>query len=67
MALGKRLQTFEKIAEGVKVRRNGEEKSTNRARRADKIRVAFTIGKNEIADAGEIDLFLRVLSSGCGH
>ncbi|MAW64772.1 MAG: hypothetical protein CMD18_01095 [Flavobacteriales bacterium] len=61
VALGKRLQTFEKIAEGVKVRRNGEEKSTSRARRADKIRVAFTIGKNEIADAGEIDLFLRVL------
>ena len=31
VALGKRLQTFEKIAEGVKVRRNGEEKSTNRS------------------------------------
>lgn len=61
VAIGKRLQTFEKIAEGVKVRRNGEEKSTNRAKRADKIRVAFTIGKNEIADAGEIDLYLRVL------
>lgn len=61
VALGKRLQTFEKIAEGVKVRRNGEEKSTNRARRVDKIRVAFTIGKNEIADAGNLDLYLRVL------
>ncbi len=61
VAIGKRLQTFEKIAEGIKVRRNGEEKSTNRARRADKIRVAFTIGKNEIADAGELDLYLRVL------
>ena len=61
VAIGKRLQTFEKIAEGIKVRRNGEEKSTNRARRADKIRVAFTIGKNEIADAGELELYLRVL------
>ena len=61
VALGKRLQTFEKMAEGVKVRRNGEEKSTNRARRADKIRVAFTIGKNEIADPGETDLYLRVI------
>ncbi len=61
VALGKRLQTFEKIAEGIKVRRNGEEKSTNRARRTDKIRVAFTIGKNEIADAGNLDLYLRVL------
>ena len=45
----------------MKVRRNGEEKSTNRAKRADKIRIAFTIGKNEIADAGKIDLYLRVL------
>lgn len=61
VALGKRLQTFERIAEGIKVRRNGEEKSTNRARRADKIRVAFTIGKNEIADAGEVNLYLRVV------
>ena len=61
VAIGKRLQTFEKIAEGVKVRRNGDEKPTIRAKRADKIRVAFTIGKNEIADAGEIDLYLRVL------
>lgn len=63
VALGKRLQTFERIAEGIKVRRNGEEKSTNRARRSDKIRVAFTIGKNEIADAGEVDLYLRVIDS----
>ena len=58
--LGKRLQTFEKIAEGIKLRRNGEEKSTNRARRADKIRIAFTIGKNELAAAGNLNLYLRV-------
>ncbi len=59
--MGKRLQTFDKTAEGVKLRRNGEEKSTNRARRADKIRVAFTIGKNPLTDAGDVDLYLRVL------
>ena len=59
--IGKRLQTFDKNAEGIKLRRNGEEKSTNRARRADKIRVAFTIGKNELAEAGNTNLYLRVL------
>jgi hypothetical protein len=64
VAKGKSLNAFEIIAEGVKVRRNGEEKSTNRARRSDKIRVAFTIGKNEIADAGEIDLYLIVSEPG---
>ena len=59
--IGKRIQTFDKTAEGIKLRRNGEAKSTNRARRADKIRVAFTIGKNPLTDAGDVDLYLRVL------
>ena len=61
VAIGKRLIAIDKNSEGVKVRRNGEEKSTNRARRADKIRIAFTIGKNELAEAGDLDLYLRVL------
>lgn len=58
--VGKRLQTFDVIGEGVKVRRNGQEKSTSRARRADKIRVAFTIAKNELAESGNLDLYLRI-------
>jgi chromosome segregation ATPase len=61
VSIGKRLMAFDKMSEGVKVRRNGEEKSTNRARRADKIRIAFTISKNELAESGELDIFLRVL------
>jgi len=61
VAIGKRLMAFETVSEGVKVRRNGEEKSTNRARRADKIRIAFTISKNDLAESGDLNLYLRVL------
>lgn len=60
--LGKRLVTFDVVAEGIKIRRNGREKPTTRARRADKIRVVFTIAKNEVIDAGEKKVYLRVVA-----
>lgn len=60
--LGKRLVTFDVVAEGIKIRRNGREKPTTRARRADKIRVVFTIAKNEVIDAGEKNIYLRVVA-----
>lgn len=59
--LGKRLTTFDVIGEAIKLRRNGAEKSTNRARRADKIRVAFTIAKNPLVKPGNLNLYLRVI------
>lgn len=59
--LGKRLITYDVVAEGIKIRRNGKEKPTTRASRADKIRVVFTIAKNEIAAAGQKDVYLRVV------
>jgi regulator of replication initiation timing len=59
--VGKRLITYDIVAEGIKIRRNGKEKPTTRASRADKIRVVFTIAKNEIAAGGTKDVFLRVV------
>ena len=59
--IGKRLITYDVVAEGIKIRRNGKEKPTTRARRADKIRVVFTIAKNEITAGGEKDVYLRVV------
>lgn len=59
--LGKRLTTFDVVGEAIKLRRNGAEKSTNRARRADKIRVAFTIAKNPLVEKGNLNLYLRVV------
>lgn len=59
--LGRRLVTFDVVAEGIKTRRNGREKPTTRAKRADKIRVVFTIAKNEVTDPGRKDIYLRVV------
>ena len=59
--LGKQLITYDVVAEGIKIRRNGKEKPTTRARRADKIRVVFTIAKNEIATVGQKSVYLRVV------
>ena len=59
--IGKRLMTYDVVAEGIKLRRNGKEKPTTRARRADKIRVVFTIAKNEIATTGDKSVYLRVV------
>jgi len=51
--LGKRLITYDVVAEGIKIRRNGKEKPTTRASRADKIRVIFTIAKNDVTSGGK--------------
>lgn len=59
--LGKKLQTFDVVAEGIKLRRNGDEKATTRAKRAEKIRVVFTVAKNEITDPGQKEIYLRVI------
>lgn len=59
--LGQKLQTYDLIAEGIKVRRNGNEKATPRARRVEKIRVAFTIAKNDLARSGSKNVYLRVI------
>jgi len=59
--LGKRLITYDVVAEGIKIRRNGKEKPTTRASRADKIRVIFTIAKNDVTSGGKKAVHLRVV------
>ena len=62
VALGARLQTYDMLAEGIRVRRNGSERATQRAGRAEKIRVAFTISKNDLTKAGRKTVYLRVIA-----
>lgn len=61
VALGARLQTYDMLAEGIRVRRNGTERATQRAKRAEKIRVAFTISKNDLTKSGRKTVYLRVI------
>ena len=60
--IGKQLITYDVVSEGIKIRRNGKEKSSKRkAKRTEKIRVVFTIAKNELASAGKKTVYLRVV------
>ncbi len=48
-------------AEGIKVRSSGKLVSTERARRADKVRVCFSLSENKIAEAGDREFLIQVL------
>ncbi len=47
---------------GVKETWTNKLKETNKARRADKFRICFTVGENDLIDNGEIELFFRIAS-----
>ena len=46
---------------GVIVRRSGKLKATDRARRADQLRICFTVVQNKMADSGDQELFVQVI------
>ena len=46
---------------GVIERRSGKLKATDKARRADKLRVCFTVVQNKMADSGDQELFVQVI------
>ena len=54
------LDIFNLRAEGVSVSSRGKISETSRARRADKIRVCLTIGRNKLAEAGDKNIYVRV-------
>jgi len=49
------------IVSGVKERNSGKQIPTERARRADKIRICFTVAKNKLVEAGDKELFVQVI------
>lgn len=58
--IGEKLHTYDVIAEGIKVKRNGTEKVVTSAKRVESIRVVFTIAKNELSKPGTKRLHLKV-------
>lgn len=60
VALGSILEAQALKANAIKVYRSGRERDTESARRADKIKVCFTLGKNLIAEPGERTIYIRV-------
>lgn len=57
---GSALITYDLIAEGVVLKAKGKEIPTLRCRKAEKLRVCFTIGENPIASAGTKTVYIRI-------
>jgi len=47
--------------EAIKIRRNGKEKETSKAKKADVLRITFDIDENRIAESGSKMVYLRVV------
>ncbi len=47
--------------EALKIKRNGKEKETSKAKKADVLRVSFDIDENRIAESGAKTLYLRII------
>ena len=55
------LQTVGLIGMGVLERSSGKQVPMERARRSDKIKVCFTVAKNNLAEAGDKELYVQVI------
>ncbi len=63
IAKGSVLSCFNVAAKGVFYKRGGKkEVETTKARKAQKIKVSFSLGENKIAKAGEKTVFIRVMT-----
>jgi len=57
-----RLKAFNISSYGLRIKSNNTGKSTDRAKKAQKIRTCFSIAENKISEPGKKDLFIRILT-----
>ncbi|MBL7932488.1 MAG: hypothetical protein JNL60_11325 [Bacteroidia bacterium] len=63
IAKGSVLSCFNVIAKAVSYKRGGKKESeTTKAKKAEKIKVSFTLGENKIAKAGEKTVYIRIMT-----
>lgn len=60
--IGQRLKAINIEAMAQRVKSNGIHRETTKADRADKIKCCFTISKNQIAETGMKDVYLRIIT-----
>ncbi len=60
--VGSILQALNIKANAIKVKSSGKQVDTERASRADMIKVCFTIGENKIAKSGNKPVYLRIIT-----
>ena len=64
VSLASALQVSDISVEGLYYRASGREVKTNRANKVQKFKICYSILENQIAEADEKELFVRILNSG---
>lgn len=62
VALGAVLKVSGFIVEGIRMRSGGKEAPTTKARSVEKIKACFTLGENKVANRGNKNVYLRVIT-----
>lgn len=62
IAKGSVLPMRDLVAEAIRIRGSGKQSSTNRASRAEMIKLCGIIGENQISEEGKKTLYLRIIS-----
>lgn len=58
--VGAALRAYQFSAEAIRIRSRGREEATDRASRAEQIKVCFSIAENPIARSGNINVYMRI-------
>ena len=54
------LRIYNLTADAVRFKGGSQETETNKAKRAERVRVSFTIGQNDLVDSGNKNFYLRI-------
>jgi regulator of replication initiation timing len=60
VAIGAKLSTSSIAVMGIKIRSNGKEKETMKAKQAEQLKFTFKIGENYVAEKGNKDIYLKI-------
>jgi hypothetical protein len=60
LEVGAALRAYQFSAEAIRIRSRGREEATDRASRAEQIKVCFTIAENPIARSGNTNVYMRI-------
>lgn len=62
VAIGAKLSANSIVVTGVKIRNNGKEKETMKAKQVEQLKFTFKIGENYVAERGSKDIYLKISS-----
>jgi hypothetical protein len=62
VAIGAKLNTSALIVTGIKMRSNGKEKETMKAKQVEQIKLTFKIAENYVAEKGKKEVYLKITS-----